>query len=627
MFKKILSAFIGSMAAIWISAGVMMVMFIMFIGALFSSEPTNEVRRHSILYLDLSGEIAEYQRPADISKLIADEGKVPTRLDQILEAVDLAKNDPNIDCIFINCNGSTLGYAGRQELMNSLLRFRKDSDKKVYAYGNTYTQGDYYVASAADSIIVNPSGMVDIKGIGATIPFFKNALDKLGVTVQVLKVGQFKSAVEPYILNEPSEASRLQSLEYINAMWKTIAGDIAKNRSIEVSEVSAWADSLILTADTQTLLEAKVVDATLYRRQFDDKLRAATMLDNGEDLRLVAPDVYIQSDPRTRQLIDDDANYNNANANGYFAVLYAVGEIVDTGKEGIVGDKMVKEILSIADDDDVKGLVLRVNSPGGSAFASEQIWEALEYFKSKGKPFYVSMSDYAASGGYYISCGADSIFADSNTITGSIGIFGMIPCVHNLLTDKLGVNVVSIANNDNASFPSLTQPMTPAQRDAMQKYVERGYELFTSRVAEGRNIPIEKVKEIAEGRVWIGSKAKDLGLVDQLGGIDVAIAAMAKKLDMTADNFVSLPDYQMSPMEQWLVATQNIDESSPMASILGSTPDASLRSDIREILRMQSNMPNIPGIDAATIQSGLNILLNMRRQGFIQARMQTVTIQ
>lgn len=473
MFKKILSAFIGSMAAIWISAGVMMVMFIMFIGALFSSEPTNEVRRHSILYLDLSGEIAEYQRPADISKLIADEGKVPTRLDQILEAVDLAKNDPNIDCIFINCNGSTLGYAGRQELMNSLLRFRKDSDKKVYAYGNTYTQGDYYVASAADSIIVNPSGMVDIKGIGATIPFFKNALDKLGVTVQVLKVGQFKSAVEPYILNEPSEASRLQSLEYINAMWKTIAGDIAKNRSIEVSEVSAWADSLILTADTQTLLEAKVVDATLYRRQFDDKLRAATMLDNGEDLRLVAPDVYIQSDPRTRQLIDDDANYNNANANGYFAVLYAVGEIVDTGKEGIVGDKMVKEILSIADDDDVKGLVLRVNSPGGSAFASEQIWEALEYFKSKGKPFYVSMSDYAASGGYYISCGADSIFADSNTITGSIGIFGMIPCVHNLLTDKLGVNVVSIANNDNASFPSLTQPMTPAQRDAMQKYVER----------------------------------------------------------------------------------------------------------------------------------------------------------
>ena len=627
MFKKILSAFIGSMAAIWISAGVMMVMFIMFIGALFSSEPTNEVRRHSILYLDLSGEIAEYQRPADISKLIADEGKVPTRLDQILEAVDLAKNNPNIDCIFINCNGSTLGYAGRQELMNSLLRFRKDSDKKVYAYGNTYTQGDYYVASAADSIIVNPSGMVDIKGIGATIPFFKNALDKLGVTVQVLKVGQFKSAVEPYILNEPSEASRLQSLEYINAMWKTIAGDIAKNRSIEVSEVSAWADSLILTADTQTLLEAKVVDATLYRRQFDDKLRAATMLDNGEDLRLVAPDVYIQSDPRTRQLIDDDANYNNANANGYFAVLYAVGEIVDTGKEGIVGDKMVKEILSIADDDDVKGLVLRVNSPGGSAFASEQIWEALEYFKSKGKPFYVSMSDHAASGGYYISCGADSIFADSNTITGSIGIFGMIPCVHNLLTDKLGVNVVSIANNDNASFPSLTQPMTPAQRDAMQKYVQRGYELFTSRVAEGRNIPIEKVKEIAEGRVWIGSKAKDLGLVDQLGGIDVAIAAMAKKLDMTADNFVSLPDYQMSPMEQWLVATQNIDESSPMASILGSTPDASLRSDIREILRMQSNMPNIPGIDAATIQSGLNILLNMRRQGFIQARMQTVTIQ
>lgn len=626
MFKKILTVFIGSMAAIWISAGVMLVLFFMIIGAMFSSDSTQTVNKHSILHLDLNGEISEYPEKLDISDIIESDGQLPGRLDQILESVKLAAYDPNIDCIILECSGSALGYAGRQELMEALLQFRKESGKKVYAYGNIYTQGDYYVASAADKIVVNPSGMVDVSGIGASIPFFKNALDKLGVTVQVMKVGQFKSAVEPYILNEPSEASRLQSMEYINAMWKSVAGSIAANRKVKTATVTAWADSLLMTADPASLVKAKVVDATQYRRQFDDDMRTATSLQKGEDLRLVTPADYILSDPHTRLVKQDNIKEDKVTNEGYFAVLYAVGDIVDAGDKGIVGDKIVGEILKIADDDNVKGLVLRVNSPGGSAFASEQIWESLEYFKSKGKPFYVSMSDYAASGGYYISCGADRIYADENTITGSIGIFGLIPCIHDLLTDKLGVNIVPVANTANANFPSITRPMTPYQQQAMQGYVERGYELFTSRVAKGRKMSVNKVKEIAEGRVWIGTKAKEIGLVDELGGIEDAIAAMAKKLNMSTDNYVSLPEYQMSALEQWFVAT-NSAENEMQAKITGSVSDGSLRSDIRNILSMQRNLPQIPGVDAETVKANLNLLLGVRRQGFVQARMQPLSIQ
>lgn len=618
MFKKILTVFIGSMAAIWISAGILLLIFIMFIGALFSSDESNDVEQHSILYIDLSGEVAEYQQPMSVRDIIASEGKIPSRLDQMLEAIELATNDPYIDCIVLDCKGSAFGYAGRQELMNALLKFRKSSKKKVYAYSDAYSQGDYYIASAADKIVVNPVGMVDIHGVGASIPFFKNALDKLGVTVQVMKVGEFKSAVEPFILTEPSQASRTQNMEYINAIWKSISGSIAANRGVKVNMVTEWADSLLMTADPRDLVKMNVVDTLQYRRQFDNDLRIATQLQQDDDLRLVSPDKYILSDPNTRIVIPNN-NYNNTTNDGYFAVLYAEGDIVDSGDAGIVGDKMVNEIVSIADNDQVKGLVLRVNSPGGSAFASEQIWEALEYFKSKDKPFYVSMSDYAASGGYYISCGADSIFADSNTLTGSIGIFGMIPCIHNLLSDKIGINVVNIANTPNANFPSITQPMTPQQYNAMQGHVERGYELFTSRVAKGRNLPLKRVKEIAEGRVWDGQKAVELGLVDKIGGIDTAIAAMAKKLKMSPDNYVSLPDYNMSPLEQWLMESQNTSASS-------FSSDASLRSDLHQILSLKNSSLHIPGLNDNTIQYNLNLLLNMRRQGFIQARMIPISL-
>lgn len=627
MFKKILAAFVGSLAAIWISAIVMLVIFFAFIGSLVSSDPATVVQKHSILHLDLSGVIDEYQSHMSVQQLVQANGEMPSRLDQYLEAVDIAAHDPYVDCIYLDCDNSELGMAGRQELVEALLRFRK-AGKKVYAYADVYSQGDYYVATAADRLTVNPSGMVDVHGLGVAIPFFKSALDKLGITVQVFKVGRFKSAVEPYLLTEPSEPSRLQTMEYIDAIWKSMSATIAANRKVSPAKVTAWADSLIMTVGTKELVAQKVVDATLYRRQMEDELRKASSVSADDDLRLVTPAEYLDSDPRARAIAFENKVNDKLTGEGYFAVLYAVGDIVDSGNDGIVGPKMVSEILDLANDKDVKGLVLRVNSPGGSAFASEQIWEALQYFKSKKKPFYVSMSDYAASGGYYISCGADRIYADANTITGSIGIFGMMPCMKGLLTDKLGINIATIGNTPNATFPSITQPMTPAQAAAMQRHVEQGYDLFTSRVAAGRHMSQDSVKQIAEGRVYAGAQALRLGLVDKLGGVDMAIRDMAATLKMNPDNYASFPDVQMSPLMA-ILAQSDLSSSAVTGVYSGGAhnPDITLAGDIRSLASAYASATAIPGVDVASLRARLKVLLDARRQGFVQARMAPVTIE
>lgn len=628
MFKKVLAAFLGSLTAIWISAAIMLVLFFAVIGSLFSSEPANVVHEHSILHLDLSGAIDEYQTEMTLQGLVQADGQLPKRLDQYLEAVDVAAHDPYIDCIYLDCDNSMMGMAGRQELVEALQRFRK-AGKKVFAYADLYSQGDYYVASVADSLMVNPSGLVDVHGISATIPFFKTALDKLGITVNVFKVGQFKSAVEPYLLTEPSEPSRLQTMQFIDALWDNMSATIAANRKVKPQQVTAWADSLIMTYDTKQLVAQKVVDRTLYRHQMEDLLRKVSSVDKGDDLRLVEPASYLDSDPRARAAKFENKVNDKLTGKGYFAVLYAVGDIVDSGNEGIVGPKMVSDILELADNEDVKGLVLRVNSPGGSAFASEQIWEALEYFKSKKKPFYVSMSDYAASGGYYISCGADRIYADANTITGSIGIFGMFPCIKGLLTDKLGVNVATIGNTPNAAFPSITQPITPAQSAAMQRHVEHGYDLFTSRVAAGRKMSQDSVKSIAQGRVYAGAQALKLGLVDKLGSVDMAIRDMAATLKMTPNNYTSLPDTQISPLLMLIAESglSSANTSKAVSATSARTTDLSLAGDLRSLFSAYYSATSLPGVDTAALRAQLRLLLNMRRQGFVQARMESINIE
>jgi protease-4 len=594
MFKKILAAFVGSLAAIWVSMALLFVLSIVMLMMVVGASKTGAViDDNSILYIDLSGNINDRMQNRSVQDMIMGDTDAAQNLDEIMQAIDYAASDPDISGIYITCGGSNLGYASREELAAALATFKK-SGKWIYAYSDGYTQSDYYVASIANKIYLNPVGSVDIQGLASNIPFFKNALDKLGVEMQIVKVGTFKSAVEPYILTEASEPSRMQTQVYLDAIWNNITGTIAENRNVTKSAINLWADSLYAIREAQTMVDVKAVSELKYRREVENILRKKIDIDNDDELPLVSPADYLAANTRPKRNADKQIKNN-----GHIAVLYAVGEISDDGNSGIIGNTMVDEIVELADKDEVKGLVLRVNSPGGSAFASEQIWEALQYFKSKKKPFYVSMGDYAASGGYYISCAADRIYADANTLTGSIGIFGMMPNVKGLLNDKIGVNFSTVETNANSNFPVYTQPMTEQQRAAMQRNVEDGYARFTQHVADGRGMQLAKVLSIAEGRVWDGQTALNIGLVDEIGGLNQAIAAMAKKLKTDKYNYITYPQVKQTALEQIIAQSGNLD--------------ASL---------------NIEGLDINEARQCLQMLKRVQSvKGGLQARMEDVIIR
>ena len=530
MVKKFFITMLGTIAGFWISLALIFIIGIGVVGAIIASgtsEPT-QVSKKSILYLDLSGEIIERTESGDLWQILR--SGIPdgeTYID-IINSVRLAKNDSKIEGIYINAAGSAAGFATREEIVDALRDF-KESGKWIYAYSDGYSQGDYLLATVADSVFVNPVGGVDVHGVASQTPFFTKFLEKIGVKMTIVRVGTYKSAVEPFMTTEMSAASREQTQVMLDSLWAYYVGVVSHDRRVEASTVNQWADSMISMWDKKRLEASGAVSAQRYRRNVESLLRKKTDKDNDEGLALVTPSEYMMS--QTEYSADRK----------HIAVLFATGDIVDSGEGGIVGDVMTPEIISLADNDNVEALVLRVNSGGGSGFASEQIWEALEYFKSKGKPFYVSMGDYAASGGYYISCGADRIFADHTTLTGSIGVFGMIPNFSGLVTDKLGITFSTVETNPNASFPSPFTPMTAGQEAALQGSVENFYDLFTSRVAAGRGMTQDDVKKIAEGRVWVGGDAKRLGLIDEFGGLTETIEAIAKKADLEAEHVVYYP--------------------------------------------------------------------------------------
>lgn len=591
MLKKFFIAFMGSMAALWLSAFLFVVGFVLFIAMLLASMSSSmDVEDHTILYIDLHGAIDERPVKPSVTDVIYGgiDKSVPT-LDNMLESIRLAASDSRIDGIYINCNGSELGYASRRELVEAIKQFKK-SGKWVYAYGDNYTQGDYFVASAATRIFANPECRLDLHGISSTVPFFKNALDKIGVDVQVFKVGQFKSAVEPYLLTEMSEPARLQTQVFLDNIWGNVGSQIAEARKIEKTELMALADSILVARPAEYLVEKKLVDELCYRRVFEDKLRKLTKQDKDEDLRLVAPADYLIAN----NISEDQPSPDEA----HVAVLYAIGDIVDQGDGGIVAADLVPQIVALAEDENVAGVVLRVNSGGGSAFASEQIWEALEYLKKKGKPLYVSMGDYAASGGYYISCGADRIYADAETLTGSIGIFGMIPCGQKLLNNHLGVTFSTVSTNSNAAFPQIVAPMTQQQYAAMQRNVENGYKLFTNRVAEGRGIDIAKVLEIAEGRVWDGQSALELGLVDELGSLETAINAMVKKTKLERWQVIAYPTVEISPLEEMILTASSSQAAEIRATTLGLDIEGMKPEEIKRYMAVIQRMTSCTPLQA-----------------------------
>ncbi len=592
MLKRFFISMLGTMAGLWISIFLLIFGGIMLaVVALGKSagDTTVKVSKNSVLVLDLSGNVEERFQPGSLMAFLQEgENKAPT-LEELLTAVRGAADDRRIEGMYIKCGGSSMGMAAREELLEAIVEF-KESGKWIYAYSDTYMQGDYLIASTADSIMLNPVGAVDIHGVGGMTPFFTGLLDKLGVKVQIIKVGTYKSAVEPFILKEMSEPAKRQMQQYIDTIWSFASGTIAANRDIPVSEIRSMAANFIGQSPAETFVEKKLVTSLAYERTVDDAIRAQLGLDEDEDINFISASQYIESSELKNAFGKPDKKH--------IALLYAVGDIVDTGDDGIVGPDMVSQICELADDDHVKGMVLRVNSPGGSAFASEQIWEALQYFKSKEKPLYVSMGDYAASGGYYISCGADSIFADVTTLTGSIGVFGMIPDLSGLVTDKLGVTFTTVESNPNAAGVSLVAPMSPEQHAAMQKGVDRIYELFTGRVAAGRNMDIDSVKAIAEGRVWVGADAIRLGLVDHIGSLHATVSAMARDLDMTSDEVVAYPKTED---KFWMTVLRNSGEFSDMK--LGEMP-----------------------YDAETARM-LNVVKNLRTMNPMQARMEAIEIK
>lgn len=577
--KQFFMSFLGTVAGIFVSGFLISIgLFILTVLAIVSSATHSEysVKDKSILYLDLSREIVEQPASLDIMAKLTKDGPSADVLYNIIDAIDAAADDDRIKGIFIDANGSSAGTAQRKAIIDALRRFKK-SGKWIYSYGDYYSQGDYYIAaSASDSLYINPLASVDIHGLGGRMMFFKNLLDKIGVEMQVVKVGTYKSAVEPFILTEPSAASIEQQQLYLGNLWKDIRASIAKGRKVSADSVNAWANSFSFTFDATQIIRKRIADASAYRHEFIDKLKELTDIDKDDDLRLVTPAQYITSKPHKSHKTT-------------IAVLYASGDITESGKDGIASDRLVPEILELAENDDIDGLILRVNSGGGSAFASEQIWEALGEFKEMtGKPFYVSMSDYAASGGYYISCGADKIYAEPVTITGSIGIFGLIPNIRGLVTDKLGVTTYPIYTNPAGAQPDIFAPMTESQRAGMQSYVDRGYELFVKRVASGRKKTVEQIKAIAEGRVWDGREALRIGLVDKLGGLDTALADMARELGVESWSVERYPKTEDDVLTALLMMSDRMEQSA-LERKLG---------DVAEIYRTIESIRQYQGVQA-----------------------------
>lgn len=524
-FMNTLSSFVGAWIALVLFGVVAFFVCIGVVAKLGASGAVSEsVSKGSVLSLDLSGTIIERENPLDLNYISLLQGDIerPQTLSDLVTAIGEAKENKNIDAIYIKSNGVSGGLATLNSLRQALLDFKK-SGKKIIAYSDNLMMGDYFVSSVADNLYLNPGGMLLMQGLGGTNLYLKGLFDKLGVEFQVIKVGTYKSAVEPYIMNEMSEPARAQLDTLYGNMWSYIREQISESRKELTPEII---DSLInkkflfIQPAAYDKKHGFVTDLA-YERSMDENI-AKILGKKKDDIKFVSPSLLV-----------GQTNWGQAySSKKQIAVVYACGEIVDGGGVGTINfKKLVPEIVKLAEDEKVKGMVLRVNSPGGAVFGSEQIGEALDYFQSKGKVLAVSMGDYAASGGYWISCGADRIFASPLTITGSIGIFGLIPNVAGL-AEKLGVHPQTVSTNPEADFPSTFTPMNEIQLDAMQKFIEHGYDKFISRVAKGRKMKESKVRLIGEGRVWNASKAIEIGLVDALGSLKDATDWVAQKSDL-----------------------------------------------------------------------------------------------
>lgn len=526
--KSVLATIVGIMISSFI-LGLFIFLFFITIISLSGSSETYTLQKNTVLKLNLSGIMKDRTTPNPLLDFLELSESTDISLSETLSAIKKAKADKRIKGIYIYSGYLSAGSASLNEIRKELMDF-KSSGKFIVVYADTYMQGAYFLSSIADKIIVNPEGMVDLHGMSANLTFYKETLDKLGVDVQVFKVGTYKSAVEPYIETKMSDANKKQMTSLINSIWGNILGEISKSRGISVEELNLLADSLPAFQTTDFALKNKLVDTLLYESQVKEYIKDLVGVNNIKEVNFASVSNINSANIKTKK----------TNRKNKIAVLYAEGSIVSGyTREEISDQYLIKQIQKIADNDDIKGVVFRVNSPGGSAYASEQIWKAIADLKEI-KPVYVSMGDYAASGGYYISCNADKIYAQPTTVTGSIGIFGLIPNIEGL-TQKIGLTFDNVKTNTFADFGEITRPMRNDEKRMVQAYVERGYSLFLKRCSEGRDIPLNVLDSIAQGRVWTGSQALELGLVDELGGMDLAISDMSADFGISNYTLVQYP--------------------------------------------------------------------------------------
>ena len=496
-----------------------------------SKESVTELKPNSVYEIKLEGNLIDRSEDDPFSEALAEamgtSSEKTMGLDDLLANIDKAKNDANIVGIYLNGGSLSGGFASFKEIRNALLDFKK-AGKFIVAYADNYSQKDYYLVSVANKILINPQGMLELKGLSAQTMFFKNTLDKLGIEMQIVKVGTYKSAVEPLITTKMSDANREQVTVYMGSIWKTFLTEVSAARKISVEKLNAYADEMMMFQPTEKAKQYGLVDGLAYTNEADSILKSFVKgLEKDKDV------TFVKHSAMTK--LPDTSKYDKNKV----AVIYAVGEITDADGEGIVARDLVKTINEVAKDSAVKAVVLRVSSPGGSAYASEQIWHALNILKAN-KTLIVSMGDYAASGGYYISCMADNIVAQPNTITGSIGIFGVIPNISGL-NEKLGLTYDGVKTNKMSDAITVNRKFTPEEHNLMQNYVNRGYELFVKRCADGRKMKTEQIKAIAEGRVWTGEDAIKNGLVDKIGGLNDAIAMAVTKAKLKTYNVSEYP--------------------------------------------------------------------------------------
>lgn len=574
---------LATITGIILTSIVMFVISIIVVFSMLSSTETETVvKKNSIMMLDLNGSLVE--RTSDnIFKELFDKEDSTYGLDDILASIKKAKENDDIKGIYIQATSLNANFASLQEIRDALNDFKK-SGKFIVAYSDNYTQGMYYLSSVANKVLLNPKGAIEWRGLASQPLFLKGLLEKLGIEMQVFRVGTYKAAVERFSATEMSPANREQVTAYITSIWNEIITDVAASRKVSVDSLNNYANRMLMFYPAEQTVKSGMADTLIYKNDVRDYLKQLVKIDKDDDLAVLGLD----------EMINVKKNTPKDKSGNIIAVYYAFGEIdggsSSTDEDGIISNEVIKDLRKLKEDKDVKAVVLRVNSPGGSAFGSEQIWEAVCQLK-KEKPVIVSMGDYAASGGYYISCAADTIVAEPTTLTGSIGIFGLIPNAKGL-TDKLGLSFDVVKTHKFADFGNIMRGMNTDEQTLLQMYINQGYDLFVSRCAEGRKMSKNEIEKIAEGRVWTGEAAKKIGLVDILGGIDKALEIAVKKAKVEGYTVVGYPDRKNVLQELLNSKPGNYIESRMLKSQLGDYYNGfSMLKNLEKADFMQARVP------------------------------------